>query len=275
MAQRLPRARRSLGQNFLVSPGVVERILDAVAAPPALPVFEIGPGTGALTLPLAARGALVAAFEIDRALAGRLEAELGKNPRAEVVNADYRGIDLDAEAAARGWTGYVLAGNIPYLLTSTILLGLPGLARCRRAVIMVQREVGERVLAPPGSRRCGILSVYLQAYLAVSRVMNVGAGSFRPRPKVDSVVLRFEPTAREGAPRDRGAFLALLKGAFAQRRKKLGNALAAAYGPEAATALAAGSGVDAGRRPEELTLEEWFALAEAAPAGGTLSDGKR
>lgn len=264
MAQRLPRARRSLGQNFLVSPGVVERILDAVTAPPALPVFEIGPGTGALTLPLAARGAEIAAFEIDGALAGRLRDELAGHPGAEVVVADYRRVDLDEEAAARGWTAYAVAGNIPYLLTGTILLGLPGLARCRRAVIMVQKEVGERVLAPPGARRCGILSVYLQAYLAVSRVMTVGAGSFRPRPKVDSVVLRFEPVARDGAPEDRGAFLELLKASFSQRRKKLSNVLSASYGTEAAAGLAARSGVDTGRRPEQLTLFEWFALAEAA-----------
>jgi 16S rRNA (adenine1518-N6/adenine1519-N6)-dimethyltransferase len=268
MAQRLPRARRSLGQNFLVSPGVVERILDAVLAPPVLPVFEIGPGTGALTLPLAGRGAAVAAIEIDGALAGALAGTLAGRPGAEVVVADYRNVDLDAEAATRGWPEYVVAGNIPYLLTGTILLGLPELHRCRRAVIMVQREVGERVLAPPGSRRCGILSVYLQAYLAVSRVMSVGAGSFRPRPKVDSVVLRFEPILRAGAPRDRGAFLGLLKAAFSQRRKKLSNALASAFGQEPCAVLAARSGVDISRRSEELTLEEWFALASAAERSG-------
>lgn len=268
MADRLPRARRGLGQNFLVSRGVVERILDAVTAPPMLPVFEIGPGTGALTIPLAGRGAAVAAFEIDGELAAGLSRELEPYPRAEVITADYRGVDLDAEAAARGWESYAVAGNIPYLLTGTILLGLPGLARCRRAVIMVQKEVGERVLAPPGSRRCGIPSVYLQAYLDVSRVMSVHAGSFRPRPKVDSVVLRLEPAAREGAPEDRGAFLALLKASFAQRRKKLSNALAAAYGQGAAAGLAAASGIDAGRRPEELTLEEWFALSRAAGSRG-------
>jgi 16S rRNA (adenine1518-N6/adenine1519-N6)-dimethyltransferase len=246
----------------------VGRILDAVTAPPALPVFEIGPGTGALTVPLAGRGRPVVAFEIDAELAGRLTAELSGSPGAEVVNVDYREVDLDAEADRRGWAGYVLAGNIPYLLTGTILLGIPGLARCRRAVIMVQREVGERVLAPPGSRRCGILSVYLQAYLDVSRVMTVGAGSFRPRPKVDSVVLRFEPARRDGAPEDRGAFLALLKSSFSQRRKKLSNALAAAYGPEKAASLAGRSGVDMGRRPEELTLEEWFMLSRAAESRG-------
>lgn len=268
MAQRLPRARRGLGQNFLVSPGVVERILDALTAPPHVPVFEIGPGTGALTLPLAARGATVAAFEIDDRLAGQLSQELAGNPGAEVVVADYRGVDLDAEAAARGWSEYAVAGNIPYLLTSTILLGLPGLERCRRAVIMVQKEVGERVLASPGSRGCGILSVYLQAYLAVSRVMGVGAGSFRPRPKVDSVVLRFEPVARAGAPEGREGFLDLLKAAFSQRRKKLVNSLSAAYGPRIATGLVERSGVDASRRPEALALEEWFSLARAAERPG-------
>jgi 16S rRNA (adenine1518-N6/adenine1519-N6)-dimethyltransferase len=257
-------AKKSLGQNFLVSDGAIKGIISAVTAGDGLPVFEIGPGRGALTLPMASGGTQIAAFEIDEALAeetaGRLE-ELGN---AEIVVADIRDIDLDAEAAGRGWNGYALAGNIPYLLTSTILLGLPSLERCRRAVIMVQKEVGERVLALPGSRNGGILSIYLQSYLAIKKVMTLKPGSFRPRPKVDSIVLVFVPLGRENAPGDCEGFLSFLKSAFSQRRKKLANALKGVPGIPDAAGLERASGVDVGRRAEELILEEWFALYAAA-----------
>ena len=257
-------AKKSLGQNFLVSDGAIKGIISAVTAGDGLPVFEIGPGRGALTLPMASGGTQIAAFEIDEALAeetaGRLE-ELGN---AEIVVADIRDIDLDAEAAGRGWDGYALAGNIPYLLTSTILLGLPSLERCRRAVIMVQKEVGERVLALPGSRNGGILSIYLQSYLAVKKVTTLKPGSFRPKPKVDSVVLIFAPVSRENAPGDRKGFFLFLKSAFSQRRKKLANVLKNLPGIPGTAELEEITGIDLGRRPEELELEEWFALFAAA-----------
>jgi 16S rRNA (adenine1518-N6/adenine1519-N6)-dimethyltransferase len=248
-------AKKSLGQNFLVSAGIAERIVTAILADPPLPVVEIGPGKGALTLPLARSGAQIAAFEIDSDLASSLGGTLAGYDGISVVNADIRNVDIDAEAEARGWREYALAGNIPYLLTSTILLGIPGLRRCRRAVIMVQKEVGERILASPGERKCGILTVFLKAYLDITRLMTVRASSFRPRPKVDSVVLLFEPVSRAGAPADRGAFLSLLKRGFSQRRKKLGKVLGAKQGWPA--------GVDEGLRPEQLSLEDWFAVHSA------------
>jgi 16S rRNA (adenine1518-N6/adenine1519-N6)-dimethyltransferase len=260
-------ARKSLGQNFLVSDGAIKGIVSAVTAGDDLPVFEIGPGRGALTLPMASGGTQIAAFEIDEALAEETAGRLEGLENAEIVIADIREIDLDAEAAGRGWVGYALAGNIPYLLTSTILLGLPSLERCRRAVIMVQKEVGERVLAAPGSRGSGILPVYLQSYLAIRRIMTLRPGSFRPMPKVDSIVLVFVPERRENAPGDREGYLSFLKSAFSQRRKKLANALKAVPGMAPPAELERFSGVDISRRPEELVLKEWFALYAAASGG--------
>ncbi len=259
-------AKKSLGQNFLVSDGAIKGIISAVMADDGLPVFEIGPGRGALTVPMAAGGTQIAAFEIDEALAEEAAGRLEGLENAEIVLADIRDVDLDAEAAGRGWDGYALAGNIPYLLTSTMLLGLPSLERCRRAVIMVQKEVGERVLAAPGSRNSGILPVYLQSYLAIKKVMTLKPGSFRPKPKVDSIVLVFTPVSRENAPGNCEGFLSFLKSAFSQRRKKLANALRAVPGIPERTELEKLSGVDLGCRPEELGLEEWFALY-AAVAG--------
>jgi 16S rRNA (adenine1518-N6/adenine1519-N6)-dimethyltransferase len=260
--------KKSLGQNFLVSDGAIRGIISAVRGDDGLPVFEIGPGRGALTLPMAEDGTQIAAFEIDEALAEEATARLEGLENAEIVHADIRKVDLDAEAEARGWNGYALAGNIPYLLTSTILLRLPALEGCRRAVIMMQKEVGERVLSAPGSRGSGILPVFLQSYLAVKRVMTLRPGSFRPKPKVDSVVLVFTPLSRENAPGDREGFLSLLKSAFSQRRKKLANALRGVPGIPEAAALERSSGVDLSRRPEELGLEEWFALFAAAAGRG-------
>ena len=260
--------KKSLGQNFLVSDGAIKGIIKAVRGDDSLPVFEIGPGKGALTLPLAEGGTQIAAFEIDEALAEETAALLEGFENAEVVPADIRKVDLDAEAGARGWGGYALAGNIPYMLTSTVLLGLPSLKGCRRAVIMMQKEVGERVLSSPGSRESGILPVFLQSYLAVKRVMTLRPGSFQPKPKVDSVVLVFTPIGRENAPADRGGFLSLLKSAFSQRRKKLSNALKNVPGLPDVSVLERRSGVDLSRRPEELVLEEWFALFSAAGGRG-------
>jgi len=257
-------AKKSLGQNFLVSDGAIRGIISAVTADDGLPVFEIGPGRGALTVPMASGGTQIAAFELDEALAEETAGRLEGLQNAEIIVADIRDIDLDAEAAGRGWDGYALAGNIPYLLTSTILLGLPPLERCRRAVIMVQKEVGERVLAAPGSRNSGILPVYLQSYLAVKKVMTLKSGSFRPKPKVDSIVLVFVPVSLENAPGDHKGFLSFLKSAFSQRRKKLANVLRTIPGIPEPAELERLSGVDLGSRPEELRLEEWFTLYAAA-----------
>ena len=258
-----PVPKKSLGQNFLVSRAVIDRIIEAAAGPPELPVIEIGPGRGAVTIPLAEAGATVAAFEIDRTLSSSLRGSVEKYPGVEIVDADIRDVDFDLEASNRGWEEYVIVGNIPYMLTSSILLMLPEARRCARAVIMMQKEVGDRIMASPGRRECGILSVFMQAYFGIERVVRVKAGSFRPAPKIDSVVLRFVPADIEGAPEDRNGFLDFLKMSFSQRRKKLSNIVA---GPapggnkEFAGELGDITGVDLGRRAEELPLAEWFAL---------------
>jgi len=132
---------------------------------------------------------------------------------------------------------------------------------------MVQKEVGERILAPPGSRQSGIMTVFLQSYLAVKKVTTLKSGSFRPKPKVDSVVLIFAPVDRENAPGDHRGFLLFLKSAFSQRRKKLANALKKVPGIPETAELERISGIDLGQRPEELRLAEWFALFAAAAGG--------
>jgi 16S rRNA (adenine1518-N6/adenine1519-N6)-dimethyltransferase len=256
-------AKKSLGQHFLVSPRVAERIVEALAPRAGELLFEIGPGRGALTALLAGSGAHIVAYEIDRSLVASLVEQFGAHAGVEIVQGDVRTLDFDTEATRRDRREYKLIGNIPYNLTGVILTGLAFLGGCTRSVCMVQREVGERVLAPPGERRCGILSVFLQSFLDIERVLRVRPGSFRPRPAVESVVLAFAPRVFPGAPADRRRFLDFLKLAFSQRRKRLLGVLRAASGLEnARERFASGhiAGIDLSRRPEQLALREWFAL---------------
>ncbi|MCK4236534.1 MAG: ribosomal RNA small subunit methyltransferase A [Candidatus Krumholzibacteria bacterium] len=250
MDRSRPAAKKSLGQNFLVSEDVARRIVEAVLPAPGELVFEIGPGRGALTVPLAESRAEIVAYEIDRSLVRLLGKRCAGMDNVEVVHADIRDMDLDAAASERKMKRYKIVGNIPYHLTSTILLDLPRWKGNERSVLMVQREVGERVHAAPGERRCGVLSVFLQSYFDIARVTRVRAGSFSPRPGVESVVLRFTCKEPGRGPSDMAGFLAFLKLAFSQRRKKLRSVIS----------LADQSGIDLGRRPEELDLESWLKL---------------
>jgi 16S rRNA (adenine1518-N6/adenine1519-N6)-dimethyltransferase len=271
----MPRAKKSLGQNFLTADSVARRIADAVGAAPEDLVFEIGPGRGALTIPLARSGATIVAFEIDEELVRLLKERCRDLPTVEIYHADVRTVNFDAAADERGAASYKIAGNIPYHLTSTILIGLATLRLCAGAVLMVQREVGERILAPPGDRRCGILSIFLRSYYIIEKVLKVRPGSFTPPPKVESVVLAFTPDRSVDGPDEREDYLAVLKGAFRHRRKKLrsmldeilggpeGSLRSGTKGASYVEEIASRSGVDIDRRPEALGLDSWFRLYAA------------
>jgi 16S rRNA (adenine1518-N6/adenine1519-N6)-dimethyltransferase len=260
-------AKKRLGQNFLTAESVAKRIADAISPAPGDLVFEIGPGRGALTVPLARSGASVVAYEIDGALVDLLLEKFAASPNVEIRYGDIREVDFDEEARSRGRTSYKLAGNIPYNLTGTILVDLARWRMLSAAVLMVQREVGDRILTEPGERNCGILSIFLRTYFIMKRVLKVRPGSFTPPPKVESVVLGFAPHTPGRGPEDRGAFLQFLKGCFSHRRKKLRNILGELLDVETAKdwdRLGELSGVDFGMRPEELSLESWFDLFAAS-----------
>jgi len=196
-------AKKSLGQNFLTAEPVARKIAEALHPAPGDLIFEIGPGRGALTIPLARSGATIVAFEIDEALVRFLRELCRELPNVEIYHADVRTVNFDAAADERGATSYKIAGNIPYHLTSTILIDLARLRLCGEAVFMVQKEVGERILASPGKRECGILSIFLQSYYIIDRVIRVRPGSFTPPPKVEGVVLAFTPDNSARGPEDR------------------------------------------------------------------------
>ena len=260
-----PRARKRFGQHFL-EPAWVARLLDAMAPAADDTFLEIGPGRGALTLPLAARVARIIAAEIDRDLAAALPARVP--PHVSVVAQDFLDADLD-QLLADAPQPLRVVGNLPYNVSSPILFLLLRQAgegrRFRDATLMLQKEVADRLVAPLGSGDYGTLSVQVALLADVERLLTLPPGAFRPPPKVTSAVvrLRFRPASAEVPSLD--VFERVVRGAFLQRRKTIQNALApvAASASREAAEVLARAGVDPRKRPQELTVAEFAALSRA------------
>ena len=256
------RAKKSWGQNFLGDERILGEIARLAAPAAGERVVELGAGLGHLTARLLARGARVVAVERDRDMAAVLRGELGDAVR--LLEADAA--SLDYARLAEGGERVAVVGNLPYHLTSPILFSLLDRAeRISRAVLLVQREVAERLAARPATREWGILSVFLQREADVSIERIVPPGAFLPPPKVESAVVQalFRPPS---APvTDLARFRRLVKAGFAQRRKTLGNALRAGRlaEPKALARAMEAAGIDPGRRGETLAVAEWAALERA------------
>ena len=257
------KAKKSLGQNFISDPQIIEEIVDACGAGPSDTVVEIGPGKGALTCSLAERAGRVIAVELDSSVIPLLKGNLAGAQNVEVVNEDI--LKFDWSRVPSGTLRII--GNLPYYITTPILLGiLEKNVPAESITVMVQKEVAERIVAKPGGRDYGVLSVSLQYYADCSKVLDVPAEYFEPRPKVDSAVVHmvlkkerlFEPGSK-----DEKQFFAVVKAAFSQRRKTLLNSLAAAYGKQRVSAALEAAGIESSRRPETLAIEEFKALTEA------------
>jgi 16S rRNA (adenine1518-N6/adenine1519-N6)-dimethyltransferase len=256
-----------LGQNFLRDASAIRRIVAALGDISDRTVVEIGPGNGAITGELAGRAAKLLAIELDHDLAIRLRSLVGSD-RVSIVEQDVLQFDFAAAAEAAGQR-LLVAGNLPYYITSPILLRLAAShAALNHAVLMVQREVADRITAAPGSREYGLLSVTVQMYGAVEPLFTLPPGAFSPPPDVHSSVFRwrFAPRFAELGVEEQ-SFLGFARKAFAQKRKTLGNNLRAA-GYEAAEiqAALAEAGVAAQARAEALSLEE---LAKVSLALGS------
>jgi len=254
--------RRALGQHFLRDPATACAIVDLVAPTARDLAVEIGPGEGALTVELARRAGRVVALEVDPALVQRLRRRL---PEIEIRETDARTWDYAALAAPPG--GRVLVvGNLPYSVGKPILAAvLAAHGAVHEAALMLQREVAERVAASPGGKIYGSLSVLAQLHWDVRLALRVAPGAFRPPPQVDSAVLHLRALRAPRVPvADERRLERLVRAAFAQRRKTLGNALAAGLGlPMVAVRTAlAGAGVDPGRRAETLTILEFVRVTE-------------
>ena len=270
----LPRAKKSLGQNFLVDESYARRIVGALGPRAGETIVEIGPGRGALTAPLLESGARVVAVEFDRDLAALLSERFGERENFKLVEADALDVDLCA-AVAPAASARVVA-NLPYNISTAILQRLIEQRGCvTEMVLMLQREVVERIAAPPGTHERGYLTVLVEAFCDTQSLFDVPPGAFRPIPKVWSTVARL--SIREGAgPSDERLFLRVVGTGFAQKRKTILNNLRSA--PEdlralmeqagGASALLESAGIDPQRRAEALTLDEWTALAGALGGSG-------
>jgi 16S rRNA (adenine1518-N6/adenine1519-N6)-dimethyltransferase len=262
------RPRRSLGQNFLVNPRVRDALVARWDIAAADTVVEIGAGAGALTIPLLDRARRVIAVERDRSLCLLLAlraAEERPGAALEILHRDARRLDPRELTSAGGRPPMVLVGNLPYAVTSPLLLWILENRRLFRwASIMVQREYAARLLVSPGSPGGSSLTVWTAFHARVELEMKVSAGAFWPRPDVDSTVVRMIPRAASPFPLEDPAWLEKsLRASFGQRRKQLGGALASAMGwsrPDA-DRLLGGLGLDPARRGETLTLEEHVRLA--------------
>ena len=272
-------AKKSWGQNFLVDERTFRAIVDAAAIGDGDWVIEIGAGVGTLTERLAVPAAKVIAVERDRDMIALLRAEHGANERIEIVDQNALTYEYGA-VEARAGRPPIVVGNLPYQIATPILFRLlDARAHLRRIVIMLQREMAERIVAPPDTSEYGALGVMVRMLSEPSIVCRVPAGAFHPAPRVGSAVLRLElfPGATTRAPvADLRRFRAVVRAAFGQRRKTLRNALRAIAGDTDVDAAFAAASIDGRRRGETLDVAEFARLADALPlalpAGGPAAD---
>ncbi len=269
-ARRRPRKR--FGQHFL-SAGWARKVVDAIGPEPGDVFLEIGPGTGALTLPLAATGVPILAVDIDRDLVGALSEAVP--PHVTLLAADVLQVDVVAylsgmapqrppASGAPGTLRYRVVGNLPYNVATPIMLRLIDISREQRffadATLMVQREVADRLVARPGTKAYGALTILAAVHTRITKLLDLPPGAFSPPPKVRSSVIRltFGPPAVRIA--DEALFHRLVRALFSARRKTLSNALKR-FDPLAPAILAL-SGLDGRRRPETLQVTEIARLVE-------------
>lgn len=263
-----PRAKRSLGQNFLVDERVAERIVREFAPRGDETIVEIGPGRGALTARLIGRAGRVVAVEFDRQLAALLREQFATQRNFTLVEADALAVDFCAEIAPAA-RARVLA-NLPYNISTAILQRLIEQRRCLpEMMLMLQREVVARLTAGPATSERGYLSVLIEAYCESEPLFDVAPHSFRPVPKVWSTVVRLRPRPQAPLVADEQLLWRIVSAGFAQRRKTIYNNLRASPGDVRERVEATGgadraleaAGVEPRRRAETLTLDEWARLS--------------
>jgi 16S rRNA (adenine1518-N6/adenine1519-N6)-dimethyltransferase len=275
VSARRPQTKPKLGQHFLASDDAAIRIVEALGDVSQSTVLEIGPGRGMLTSMLAKRARRLIAVEVDRVLAAQLRLKFGMATNVEILEADILAIDIDSLFGPKPGLGRPgidikpqpakVVGNLPYYITSDILLRLFDFSKYFESlVIMVQREVADRIAAEPGPRDYGMLSATAQLYARVEKLFTLPPGAFSPPPKVHSTVLRLtiEPRQEElGVAGD--GFIDFLRLSFGQKRKTLWNNLRAKYAePDLKRALA-DSDVKPTARAETLSLEQSAAVYRA------------
>ena len=252
--------KRSFSQNFLIQPQATAQIADATASL-GHQVVELGPGLGALTHALLTRHCDVLAIELDRDMVRVLREEFPEEDRLEVRQGDAADFDFTAYSAACG-AKLVVTGNLPYQATGAILRRVVAHRTVLTgAIMMVQREVRDRLVAVPATKQYGALTVFTRAGFEIETVCRLRPGSFYPAPKVDSAVVRLLPRSIPLAE-ETESFQSVVRAAFQMRRKTLRNALRALGDADRADRALSQAGIDPGRRGETLSIEEFAILAE-------------
>jgi 16S rRNA (adenine1518-N6/adenine1519-N6)-dimethyltransferase len=276
----IPRAKKSLGQHFLTDRDAARRIVEALGDISHKTVIEIGPGRGVLTGLLIARAPRVIAIELDRVLAAQLRMKCANVPNIEVIEADVLDVDFASllgpkpgtrvgGLAPRPMEKVRVVGNIPYYITSDILLRLFEFHELfETIVIMVQKEVADRIAAKPGNSEYGLLSATAQLYTTVEKLFTLPSGAFSPPPKVSSSVLRLTMAPRfEKLRVNPDGFIDFLKLSFGQKRKTLVNNLKQRYQGKAIQAALEKAKVRADVRAEALSLEKAAAVYRGLDRG--------
>jgi 16S rRNA (adenine1518-N6/adenine1519-N6)-dimethyltransferase len=263
-------ASKRFGQNFLINEGVIGKIIDSLAPTRGETIVEIGPGRGALTNHLIAKAGRVIAIEFDRNLIPLLETRFGSEQNFKLLASDALEVDF-CEAIRPAKQARVVA-NLPYNISTAILQRLINQRSCLiEMVLMLQREVVDRITAAAGSKERGYLSVFVEAYCETEKLFDVAPGSFRPVPKVWSSVVRLTPKQESNLVRDEGLLWQLVSAGFAQKRKTILNNLRSASGKlleiikrhGGASIILCRAEIDVQRRAETISLEEWLRLARS------------
>jgi 16S rRNA (adenine1518-N6/adenine1519-N6)-dimethyltransferase len=260
------KARKSLGQHFLIDEAVLNTIVEAAELSPEDIVIEVGPGLGILTVELCRHAGNVIAVELDTRLASLLQRRLASLSNLNVINADI--LKVTPSQLLAGKSKYKVVANLPYYITSPVLrYFVEASPKPSLMVVMVQKEVGEAIVAGPG--KMSLLAVSLQIYSEPKIISYVPSRCFYPQPKVDSVILRFdvlpEPAVKVA---DMNGFFEVVKSGFSSPRKQLHNSLAHGCGkkPAEVAPFLIGADIDLKRRAETLSLEEWARLYEVLSA---------
>ena len=257
--RRVHQPRKRFGQHFLTDRRSLERIVEAIHPEPADTVVEIGPGKGALTELLSTRCGRLIAIEIDRDLVARLKEHFDERAGVEIVEGDA--LEIDWAALAGG--PYLLAGNLPYYITTPLIFRILQSPMPRRAALLVQREVADRLVAAPGSADYGALTVNVQVAAEVRTVGRVSAGAFHPKPKVDSAIVLLAPRPEPLLGADEETpFRKFVQAIFGMRRKQMLRVLRELWIPsaESATTVLVKAGIEPSARPETLVPETFVLL---------------
>jgi 16S rRNA (adenine1518-N6/adenine1519-N6)-dimethyltransferase len=255
----LPPVRKSLGQHFLEDRRILQRIVDALEPDSRDTVIEIGPGRGGLSDLLAPRAGRLILIEYDRALAARLRERYASTPSVSIVEQDVLEVDLPQLAGGP----FKVIGNVPYYITTPILFQALQAPRASRIVLLVQREVADRIVAAPGSKVYGALSVNVQAVARATLAFRVAPGSFTPPPKVESAVVVIEPRSDPVvAPDEEDSLRRFVQDAFGMRRKQMRRVVRSIASVDVARAeeSLARTSIEPSRRPETLSPAEFAAL---------------